>query len=176
MEILKEQKVTKFGYFDILNDNKVREGLKIYSNWKTYPQIYVNGELIGGLDVIKDMIEADEFKDILPKTKEELLNEKIKKLIESKDIMLFMKGTPTNPQCGFSNKIVQLLKEQNINKFGHFNILDNNDIRQGLKKYSNWPTFPQLYIKGELIGGLDVVKDMIDANELIDELDGIDYK
>ena len=181
MELLKEQKVTEFGYFNILNDNNVRQGIKTYSNWKTFPQFYVNGELIGGLDIIKDMIESNELNDILPqkvtkKSKDELLNERIKKLIESNDIMIFIKGTPTAPECGFSRKIINLLKQEGINKFGYFNILTDNDIRQGIKKYSNWPTFPQLYIKNELIGGLDVVSDMIDAGELIDELSGIDYK
>ena len=76
-----------------------------------------------------------------------------------------MKGTPDQPKCGFSTEIVGLLNKQGVH-FSSFNILSDNSVRQGLKEYSNWPTFPQLYIKGELIGGLDIVKEMIDSDEL----------
>jgi Grx4 family monothiol glutaredoxin len=70
--------------------------------------------------------------------------------------MLFMKGTPSSPQCGFSRQLVGLLRERGV-RYGFFNILADDDVRQGLKEFSDWPTFPQLYVDGELIGGLDIV-------------------
>eukprot|EP00484_Ammonia_sp_Unknown_P006939 CAMPEP_0197075540 /NCGR_PEP_ID=MMETSP1384-20130603/211663_1 /TAXON_ID=29189 /ORGANISM="Ammonia sp." /LENGTH=343 /DNA_ID=CAMNT_0042514389 /DNA_START=17 /DNA_END=1048 /DNA_ORIENTATION=+ len=171
IEILKQQNVTKFGYFNILNDQAVRNQIKVYSNWKTFPQLYINGKLIGGLDVIKEKIEDDEFQEMLPKeTKnaQQTLNDRLKSLVHQKTVMLFMKGTPSQPQCGFSNQMIQLLKQQGVSDYGHFNILDDMEVRQGLKKYSNWPTYPQLYVKGQLLGGLDVVKEMIEDDEFQD--------
>lgn len=79
--------------------------------------------------------------------------------------MLFMKGTPDKPRCGFSTKVVNALREEGID-FGSFNILEDEEVRQGLKTYSNWPTFPQLYYKGELLGGCDIVMEMKANGEL----------
>lgn len=79
--------------------------------------------------------------------------------------MLFLKGTPSEPACGFSRKLVGLLREQNV-QYGFFNILADDSVRQGLKVFSDWPTFPQLYIKGEFVGGLDIVSEMIENGEL----------
>merc|ERR1712157_279702 len=98
------------------------------------------------------------------------LNSKLEKLVNQKKIMLFMKGTPSAPQCGFSNQIVQILKEQNVNDYGTFNILEDMEVRQGLKIYSNWPTYPQLYANGKLVGGLDVVKELIEDEEFEDAM------
>ena len=77
--------------------------------------------------------------------------------------MLFMKGTPAAPQCGFSRQLVALLRERGV-RYGFFNILADDEVRQGLKTFSDWPTFPQLYVEGELTGGLDIVKEEIEAN------------
>uniref|UniRef100_A0A6B2LHW8 Uncharacterized protein n=1 Tax=Arcella intermedia TaxID=1963864 RepID=A0A6B2LHW8_9EUKA len=93
------------------------------------------------------------------------LNERLKKLINSAKVMAFIKGTPAAPQCGFSSKFCAILKEQGIT-FSTFNILSDPQVREGLKKYSNWPTFPQLYINGELVGGLDIVKELVEQGEL----------
>ena len=170
---MKEQNVTKYGYFNILNDPAVRAQIKVYSNWKTFPQLYINNKLIGGLDVIKELIEDDEFDAILPKETmkaKETLHDRLTRLVSQEKIMLFMKGTPDAPQCGFSNQIVQILRQQEVEGYGHFNILEDNEVRQGLKTFSNWPTFPQLYVKGQLIGGLDVVKEMIEDEEFQDAI------
>ena len=78
-----------------------------------------------------------------------------------------MKGDPTTPKCGFSRQIVALLNEQNV-KFDTFDILEDEEVRAGLKTFSDWPTFPQLYIDGELVGGLDIVKEMIGSGEFAD--------
>ena len=89
----------------------------------------------------------------------------IKEQIEENSILLYMKGTPQQPQCGFSAKTVQALMACG-ERFAYINILDNPEIRENLKTYSNWPTFPQLYVKGELVGGCDIVTEMYESGEL----------
>ena len=85
--------------------------------------------------------------------------------VKSNDVVLFMKGTPTFPQCGFSSQVVQILDYLGIDYKG-INVLENMDIRQGIKEYSNWPTIPQLYVKGEFVGGCDIVREMFQEGEL----------
>lgn len=89
-------------------------------------------------------------------TSKEELNTRLGELVKAAPVMLFMKGTPSAPQCGFSRQTVGILREKGI-RYGFFNILADDEVRQGLKEYSDWPTFPQLYVDGELVGGLDIV-------------------
>ena len=96
---------------------------------------------------------------------DENLNIKIKDIIEKNDVCLFMKGTPEVPQCGFSMAVSNVLKHLEV-KFNGINVLDDPEIREGIKLYSDWPTIPQLYIKGEFIGGCDIVKEMFEKKEL----------
>ena len=100
-----------------------------------------------------------------------MLNEEVKNKIENSiqknDVCLFMKGTPDAPQCGFSMAVSNVLKHLEI-KFAGINILEDSDLRDGIKIYSEWPTIPQLYIKGEFIGGCDIVKEMNDSGELLE--------
>ena len=91
--------------------------------------------------------------------------EKIKKLIDDNDICLFMKGTADAPQCGFSMAVSNVLKHLKVN-FNGINVLEDNNLRQGIKEFSDWPTIPQLYIKGEFVGGCDIVKEMFEKGEL----------
>jgi|TARA_B100001094_G_C17593578_1_gene513129 monothiol glutaredoxin len=93
------------------------------------------------------------------------IKEKIKSLLESNEVCLFMKGTPDSPQCGFSMAVSNALKHLKVN-FNGVNILEDETLRQGIKDYSDWPTIPQLYIKGEFIGGSDIVKEMFEKGEL----------
>lgn len=86
----------------------------------------------------------------------EALNKRLAELVKAAPIMLFMKGTPSAPQCGFSRQTVSILREKGV-RYGFFNILADDEVRQGLKEFSEWPTFPQVYLEGELIGGLDIV-------------------
>ena len=95
----------------------------------------------------------------------ENINLKIKELVEKNDVCLFMKGTPEVPQCGFSLAVSNVLKHLDV-KFTGINVLDDSDIRDGIKIYSDWPTIPQLYIKGEFVGGCDIVKEMFEKKEL----------
>ncbi|CAK9440957.1 uncharacterized protein LODBEIA_P48260 [Lodderomyces beijingensis] len=99
-----------------------------------------------------------------PEESEEVLNERLTKLTTAAPIMLFMKGSPSSPQCGFSRQLVAILREHQV-RFGFFDILKDDSVRQGLKKFSDWPTFPQLYINGEFQGGLDIIKESIEDDE-----------
>tara|TARA_Y100001958_G_C21118579_1_gene463373 strand:- start:687 stop:1007 length:321 start_codon:yes stop_codon:yes gene_type:complete len=93
------------------------------------------------------------------------IDEKIKSIIKENDVCLFMKGTPDSPQCGFSMAVNNVLKHLNI-KFKAVNVLEDENIRQGIKDYSDWPTIPQLYVKEEFVGGCDIVKEMFEKGEL----------
>jgi monothiol glutaredoxin len=93
------------------------------------------------------------------------LSARIQKTIAQQRIMLFMKGSPAMPQCGFSAAVVQILKQLNV-PFGSHNILADPELREGLKQHSNWPTFPQLYLDGKLVGGCDIVKELHARGEL----------
>ena len=95
----------------------------------------------------------------------ENVNDKINKLIENNDVCLFMKGTPEVPQCGFSLAVSNVLKHLGVD-FKGINVLEDNEIREGIKNFSDWPTIPQLYIKKEFIGGCDIVKEMFEKKEL----------
>ncbi|KAI5842934.1 thioredoxin-like protein [Morchella snyderi] len=86
------------------------------------------------------------------------INTRLEKLVKAAPVMLFMKGTPAAPQCGFSRTLVALLREKGV-RYGFFNILADDEVRQGLKEFSDWPTYPQLYLEGNLVGGLDIVKE-----------------
>ncbi|KAH3901892.1 monothiol glutaredoxin GRX4 SCDLUD_001676 [Saccharomycodes ludwigii] len=105
----------------------------------------------------------DEDEEEEEEESEEQLNERLKQLTHAAPVMLFMKGTPNEPKCGFSRQMVGILREHQI-KFGFFDILKDDGVRQGLKKFSDWPTYPQLYIKGELQGGLDIIKESIEED------------
>jgi monothiol glutaredoxin len=100
------------------------------------------------------------------------VKERIEQQLGSHDVLLYMKGTPDFPQCGFSGQAVAALNA--VGKpFAYVNIFEDEEIRQGLKDYSKWPTFPQLYVKGELVGGSDIVVEMFHSGELKELLDGV---
>ena len=97
------------------------------------------------------------------------VSENIKNEIKNNEVVLFMKGTPAFPMCGFSAATVQILTNLGV-KFNSINVLDSDDMREGIKKFSNWPTIPQLYIKEEFVGGCDIIKEMYDNGELLELL------
>ena len=105
------------------------------------------------------------------------VTESINNEIKSNDVVLFMKGTPDFPMCGFSAAVVQILNNMGA-EFNSINVLDNDKMREGIKNYSNWPTIPQLYVKEEFIGGCDIVKEMYESGELLELLKskGIEVK
>ncbi len=93
------------------------------------------------------------------------INQFIDQQLKSSDVVLFMKGTPQFPQCGFSGQVVQILDHLGVPYKG-INILDSDELRQGIKAFSNWPTIPQLYVKGEFVGGCDIIREMFQSGEL----------
>ena len=95
---------------------------------------------------------------------------RIETLINSSQIMVFMKGTKLMPQCGFSNNVVQILNSLGIS-FETFDVLSDMEIRQGIKDYSNWPTIPQVYVKGEFLGGSDILIEMYNSGELLEKIE-----
>jgi len=95
------------------------------------------------------------------------VSESIKNEIKNNEVVLFMKGTPVFPMCGFSAATVQILTNLDV-KFSSINVLDSEEMREGIKKFSNWPTIPQLYVKEEFIGGCDIIKEMSESGELTD--------
>ncbi|CAN0062854.1 unnamed protein product [Sphacelaria rigidula] len=164
----------EFGSFDILGDEDVRAGLKVYSNHPTFPQLYVKGVLVGGVDAVEDLLVGGDLKAKLASLGGvgpasavtgaagagiTSVTDRCKELIKSAKAMLFMKGSPDAPRCGFSRTTVSMLREEGI-EFSSFDILEDQDVRQTLKELSNWPTYPQLYVNGELVGGLDILKEM----------------
>jgi len=120
--------------------------------------IFINATLHQGRERIWKLKELAKNKNL-----SDLENNEIK----SNDVVLFMKGTPAFPMCGFSASVVQILNNMGV-KFNSINVLDNEKMREGIKNYSNWPTIPQLYVKEEFIGGCDIVKEMNDSGELLE--------
>ncbi|KAL8798229.1 MAG: hypothetical protein Q9182_006843 [Xanthomendoza sp. 2 TL-2023] len=130
-------------------------------------QTATRGQANGGDDLSKYAPRAED-----PNTAPEMsstdkqkedLETRLKQLVKAASVMLFMKGTPSAPQCGFSRTIVGILREQGV-RYGFFNILADEEVRSGMKTFSDWPTFPQLYAGGEFVGGLDIVKEELESN------------
>lgn len=126
-------------------------------------QLFINGNHIGNTEKFKEWITQNPSEK--PKTEEEILNEKLRALVNKDKIVLFLKGTPDMPVCGFSQRVVDVLSQYNI-PYGHFNILEDVSVREGLKKFSNWNTFPQLYVKGKLVGGHDIILELHEDDDL----------
>jgi len=103
------------------------------------------------------------------------ITDSINNEIKSNNVVLFMKGTPPFPMCGFSAAVVEILNQMGV-EFNSINVLDNDKIREGIKKFSNWPTIPQLYVKEEFIGGCDIIKEMYESGELLELFNTKDIK
>jgi len=97
------------------------------------------------------------------------INAFIDESVKNNDVFLFMKGTPDFPQCGFSGQVVQILNYLGVD-YQSANVLESDELREGIKTYTNWPTIPQLYVKGEFVGGADIIREMFQAGELQDHL------
>ncbi|KAF9172015.1 Glutaredoxin 3 [Mortierella sp. AD011] len=161
LEILTAQNI-RFSSFNILADEEVRQAMKAFSDWPTFPQVYVKGEFVGGLDIVKEMVATGEFQALVPAEKD--LKTRMNELIHKAPLMIFIKGSPETPRCGFSKKLVALLADQGVT-YDSFDILEDDDIRQGLKTHVDWPTFPMVFFKGELLGGLDIITEMVENGE-----------
>lgn len=144
----------------VIGSKKVRvmdriEGAKVADVTKKVKELTSKLKLEMRTSILND--KSDSIPDNKNDEPEEDLNTRLKRLINAAPAMLFMKGSPGAPECGFSRQTVELLNRLNA-EYGHFDILRDQEVRQGLKEYSKWPTYPQLYVKGELIGGIDVLK------------------
>ena len=181
VELLQSAQIP-FSTFDILQDEEVRAGLKTYSDWPTYPQLYSSGNLVGGLDIVKEMVANEGSEGPLKQQlglndaissapPAQTLDQRLAALVNRSPVMLFMKGNPNEPKCGFSRQIVEILRQQSVS-FDSFDILQDEEVRAGLKTYSDWPTYPQLYASGNLVGGLDIVKEMVEGGPLLPQLQG----
>lgn len=194
VNILKDEGI-EFGSFNILADDNVCEGMKKFSNWSTFPQLFCKGEFVGGCDIIIALHENGELKELLrdhgvitlskvaiknSKTEKDyeklsgsvdatglsaFLTSHLKTIINRSSVMLFMKGTPEEPRCSFSHKAVEILQHEKV-QFSTFDILSDEEVCQGLMVFSNWSSYPQLYIKGELIGGYEIMLEMEKSGEL----------
>ena len=173
VDILKQNDIP-FASFDILTDEEVRQGLKLLSDWPTYPQFYVKSNLVGGLDILTEMVSQGNLKAQLGLDKIETieppasLDVRLKTLVNQDTVMIFIKGSPQEPKCGFSRSLTQILQTESV-KFSHFDILTDEEVRQGLKSYSDWPTYPQVYVNGNFMGGLDIIKEMQQTGPLLSQ-------
>lgn len=157
----------EFQHFDVATDSVLRQQLLEHLAKKgasNYPLLFENGDFIGGIDKIRRLDEQGQLARLgEPKCVD--LKQRLQQLIVKAPIMVFMKGSPDAPQCGFSRTLMEIFKKHKVT-FGSFDILTDEEVRQGLKQYSNWPTYPQVYVKGTLIGGLDIIKELEESGEL----------
>jgi len=165
IEVIKETGI-RYRSFDIFKDEKLRCWLRLYSGWKTYPQIYVNGKIIGGLDKMKELIEKGEFMNLIPnECKREGSIEYIKEFLKSNELVVFGKGTRENVSCKASKEVYEILDKNNIN-FAIFDVKKDEMIRELIKELYNYHYFPQIYCNCKLLGGLKFLKEVEDRNAI----------
>lgn len=181
VEILQEKGIA-FGSFDVLTDDEIREAVKLYANWPAYPQLYCNGSLIGGSDIVVALHENGELSnlfrehgfdggdssigvaDSITGLSDKLMSH-LKDLVNAKPVMVFLESK-NDPSKGYSgNSIIEILQEEGA-PCETFDVLLNEEVKEGLKVLSNWSAYPQLYMNGEFIGGSDIVSEMHKSGEL----------
>ncbi|KAL8371024.1 hypothetical protein RB595_001058 [Gaeumannomyces hyphopodioides] len=141
---------------------RVRTAIEAHAGVTSSPSAGATAEATTAAPTNGDATTTTDAPQDPAKQKEELFK-RLSDLVKAAPVMLFMKGTPSSPQCGFSRQTVAILRENSV-KYGFFNILADDEVRQGLKEFADWPTFPQLWVDGELVGGLDIVKEEL-AND-----------
>lgn len=177
--LLKEEGVS-FGSFDVLSSEAVRQGLKEYGNWPTFPQLYVNGQLVGGVDIAQEMKESGELATVFPAASRvppsttsgqgaaalsadaipEAVRTRVFDTVASAPVVLLMKGSKDSPACGFSERLVGILRAQSV-PFKAVDVLADPPLREASKILFQWPTFPALFVKGQLVGGVDAVQALL---------------
>ena len=164
VEVLKAEGV-KYRSFDVSTaDTELINALKTLLKIENFPQLIVNKQVV-------NLNEGSKIDELIPSSEFVLtIRRKLDALINQKPVMLFMKGIPSDPECGFSKKVVDILKKYDV-EFGHFNILTDAEVRDNLKDHSNWRTFPQLYVKGKLVGGSDIIEQLDEMGELKEVLE-----
>jgi len=165
VEFLKNLKII-FNELDVSSNSDLQKGINEFSGHTEYPQLFVQGKYIGDYEALRALDQKKALLPLIPVTNQKQdLETRLRSLIAQEKVMIFMKGSPTQPQCGFSRKAVEILEKTKV-KFGSFDILSDQQVREGLKKLSNWPTYPQLYVNGDLIGGIDIMSEMVENGEL----------
>lgn len=157
--------VTAVPFLVLLRNGQVIETVSGSSAVKVRTAIETHAQQSGPAAAVSDApngmdVDAAPAEEQDPEKKKEELFKRLGDLVKAAPVMLFMKGTPSSPQCGFSRQLVGLLRENSV-KYGFFNILADDEVRQGLKEFADWPTYPQLWMDGELVGGLDIVKEEV---------------
>lgn len=200
MELLRRSGVVFDTFDVLSDNSAVKERMKEVAQWETYPMLFAHGKLVGGIDKVEKLHDERRLISELSGERtskrdddvayepsrnaaaaaekqrgegdvQQIMTEnKIKELIHEHDVMLFMKGTADEPRCGFSRKMVETLRSNSVGAFDTFDILSDQALRQRLKEYSKWPTYPQLYVKGTFVGGLDIVKEMAAMGDLAAQL------
>ncbi|KAI0010988.1 thioredoxin-like protein [Xylariaceae sp. FL0662B] len=163
--------VTAVPYLVLQRNDQVLEAVSGSSAVKVRTAIETHAKKAGtgvapttnGTAAAKPPVAAEVESEADPAKAKEELFKRLGELVKAAPVMLFMKGTPSAPQCGFSRQLVGLLRERSV-KYGFFNILADDEVRQGLKEFAEWPTYPQLWVDGELVGGLDIVKEELENN------------
>ncbi|KAI1430102.1 glutaredoxin [Xylaria sp. FL1777] len=172
--------VTAVPYLVLQRNDQVLEAVsgssavKVRTAIETHAKATINGTTAtastnGATNSITDSKAAEEpavaevEAEVDPAKAKDELFKRLGELVKAAPVMLFMKGTPSSPQCGFSRQLVALLRERSV-KYGFFNILADDEVRQGLKEFADWPTYPQLWMDGELVGGLDIIKEELENN------------
>lgn len=162
VEALDRAGLLSYKSFDILQDEGVRQRLKERSGWNLYPQVYVNGELIGGCDIVEELEKQGELCNELGLTNTKSGNARVQQLIDQSrhdgSVLVFMKGTPDAPRCGFSKRTIHAIRNAGSFKLHHVDVLQDDDIREGVKHVNDWPTIPQVVAGGTFVGGCDVVE------------------
>jgi len=169
-----------YGSFDILSDEAVRQGLKEYSNWPTYPQVFVSGKLVGGIDIVQELKDGGELGTVFPLpasapnaaaavapdtalSGSDQAGGQARTLVHlhSSPLVLFMKGTPDAPACGFSERAVGILHDAGLRgRFKFVDVLEDPGVRECVKQMFDWPTFPMLCSMGRFVGGVNALQEM----------------
>ncbi|XP_065211680.1 glutaredoxin-3-like [Planococcus citri] len=167
--ILNNAKI-QYKTFDVKSDESVKQNLLTVSG--PFPQLYIKGEFVGNLDKVKNMYkgELEARYEAAQKGLSTSLVSRLISLINKSKRMAFIKGEKETPRCKFSKELRELLKETNVD-YDTFDILSDEDVRQGLKEFTEWPTYPQIYVNGEFIGGVDIIKQLKSTGQLLKALD-----
>ena len=156
----------KFKSYNILTDDNLKEWLKFYSNWPSFPQVYINQKFVGGTEVILELVDTDHFLELVPTEciKANAL-ERIKTAMNQGTVVIFMKGTPKAPVDGYQARAIEYLDSMKV-KYGWFDVTVDSDVREIVKEQSRWNSFPQLFIRGKFVGGLFFIEDMITSGKI----------
>jgi len=166
IRLLMDNNITKFGYVDVLEDPDLRDGLKSVSQWETYPQVFVQGEFVGGLDIVTEQVQDGDFVTKVPKECfGSGLYPRLKKMLTKDKFTLALDGTPAAPRDIAGEQAVELLRKAKID-FGYVDISAEDAIRGGLKNYDRFTSYPQFYVDGELLGGIEKLNELASAGKL----------